>query len=76
MSKSNAATKKKISELAGRLNLVECRLLGIAPILRLVADSFSGEGEAGDSLEAIGGLSDYLSNEVGEIAQLMNEVTA
>lgn len=76
MSKTNAATKKKIAELATRLNVVECRLLGISPILHLVAETYRGDTTPGDSLGAIGGLSDYLSNEVGEIAQLMNEVTA
>ena len=76
MSKTKTvAAKKKISELAGRLNVIECRLLGIAPILRMVADA-PGDTDTGDSIEAIAGLSDYLSNEVGEIAQLMKEVTA
>lgn len=70
------AYKQNIVDLADRLDVVAGRLVGFSPILRLLADCTSAGPDVGNSLESLSGLSDYLSTEIGEIAQRMKEVAA
>jgi methyl-accepting chemotaxis protein len=70
----NNTEKAQISELSDDLHELAAQLSGIKPILRMITDMSSTSGEVGNSLEAIGALSEHINDRICDIATQLNRI--
>lgn len=70
----DSSEKSEIAEISEQLNLIAARLSGFAPILVRIADGGSVDADVCNSLEVIGGMSEYLNSEICDIAARLNSL--
>ena len=68
MNSINNTEKAQISELSDDLHELAGQISGIKPILRMITDMSSTSAEVGNSLEAIGALSEHINDRISDIA--------
>lgn len=70
----NNTEKAQISKFSDDLHELAAQLAGIQPILKMITDSSSTSGDVGNSLEAIGALSEHINDRICEIASKLNRI--
>jgi hypothetical protein len=66
--------KSEITKLSDQLNIIASRMAGFLPILRSVADSGEVGSDASNTMELIGGMAEYINDEIMRIAAQLEQM--
>lgn len=67
-------TSKAIGEIAVTIDRLAAQLAGIRPITRLVCDGCDTGTDAGNAIEAIGALADYINSSLNDVSNSLNRL--
>ena len=71
---SNNEGKSEIAKIADQIHVIASKLAGFSPLLKMLTDSSSVNCHVGNSLETIGGMSDYINDDLCGIADRLGDL--
>ncbi|MBU1364041.1 MAG: hypothetical protein KKE51_09505 [Gammaproteobacteria bacterium] len=71
---SNNTGKSEIAEISDQLHVIASRLAGFEPILKMISGSNGVGADAGNALEMVAGMSDYINGEICNVADRLSDL--